>query len=137
MTDKDLFGEIANDDDESESLYREDQEAVLDALAEVIEERDLAPDEIVPLLLGVVYHYRALGYVVTTAKPSESGLRTDLDRLHKMIVEMHRGYRKDAGSIVRALSAAVAEMENEAEAEIADGEGDEEPPAILSDGTGR
>lgn len=135
MTDKDLFGEIANDDDEREALYREDQDALFSALSEVIEERDLAPDEIVPLLLGAAYHYRSFAYVMTTAKPSESGLRADLDRLHKMVVDMHRGYRRDAGIIVRGLSAAIAQMESEKEAATAEGEG--EPPAVLSDGTGR
>jgi hypothetical protein len=140
MSDKDLFGDIADDGDESDALYREDQDALFAALAEVIEERDLEPDEIVPLLIDAVYHYRALAYVITTPKPSESGFRTDLDRLHKMLVESHREYRKSAGTAVRSLSAAIAAMDRVAmtdEEAAADGDGEGKPPGVLSDGTGR
>ena len=57
-------------------------------MAEVMEERGLSEEDLVPMLVGAVYHLRSLAYVASTAKPSEAGLRMDLDRLRKAIEEM-------------------------------------------------
>jgi uncharacterized membrane-anchored protein len=118
-------------DEEAASLHREDQDALFKALAAVMEDRDLDEDTIVPMLVDALYHYRALAYVAATAKPSEAGLRMDLDRLHKMIEEVHRDYRKNAAEIVRELASFVAALDAEASGETV------KPLKVITDGSGR
>lgn len=128
MSDED----VADDSEaESEALFRQDQTALFEALTGFMEERDMDEGELVPLLIDAVYHYRALGYVVATAKPSEGGLRMDLDRFRKLVDDVHRDYKKNAGEVVRSLVTVLDAIVTELDAE----EG--EPPAVLSDGTGR
>ena len=62
----------------------------------------MSEDDLVPLLIDAVYHYRAIAYVVSTAKPSEGGLRMDLDRFRKLVDDVHRDYKKNAGEVVRS-----------------------------------
>lgn len=127
--------EDAEDDpeDAGQTQYGQDQDALFIALAELMEERELDEEMLVPLLIDAVYHYRALAYVAATAQPSGDGLRMDLDRLRKMIEEAHRGYRKDAPEIVKELSTFLDEMARELDlgAEII------QPGNLLSDGTER
>jgi len=112
-------------DDEAERVYREDEAALFDALDKVMDERGIGEHDLVALLLAAAYHYRSLAYVADTAKPSEAGLRMDLDRLRKMVDEVHRGYRKNAGQVV----AEIAAMLDAPEAVT--------PTSVLSDGSGR
>jgi DNA-binding phage protein len=133
-----MADEPVRDDEESEDerLYREDESALFDAMAEVMEERGLSEEDLVPMLVGAVYHLRSLAYVAATAKPSEAGLRMDLDRLRKAIEEMHRDYRKNAATIVRDLLAA---LEAPPEPDVPDDAGPEtvRPTSIISEGSGR
>ena len=133
-----MADEPVPDDDESEAdrLYREDESALFDALAEVMEERGLNEDELVPMLVAALYHLRAFAYVSSTAKPSESGLRMDLDRMRKLVEEVHRDYRKNAAAIVRDLLAAL-EAPPEPDAPAEDGPRTVKPVSIISDGSGR
>ena len=128
-----MVDKVAADDPEAESdsLFREDQSALFDALSELMEEREMSEDELVPLLIDAVYHFRAIAYVVSTAKPSEGGLRMDLDRFRKLVDDVHRDYKKNAGEVVRSLVTVLETLAAE--------EGDDrgEPPAVLSEGTGR
>jgi len=117
------------DESESERLLREDETALLAALAGVMEERGLDEEELVPLLIGILYHFRSFAYVAVTAKPSEAGLRMDLDRMRKLIEEIHREYRKNAAAVVRDLLATLEAEEAETETV--------KPGTILSDGSGR
>ena len=111
--------------DEAERVYREDEAALFEALDGVMEERGIGEHDLVPLLLGAVYHYRSLAYVADTAKPSEAGLKMDLDRLRKMIDEVHRGYRKSAAQVVAEITAML-------DAPVA-----VTPTSVLSEGSGR
>lgn len=135
---------LPEDETEAERLFREDQNAVIEALALVMEERGLDEGELAALLVGELYHYRAIAYVMGTAKPSESGLRMDLDRLRKEIDELHREYRKNAGGIVRDILAAIEDMGADGEdgdggenGAGGDGPGSVTPTGVLSDGSGR
>ncbi len=112
-------------DDEDERLYREDEAALFDALDRVMEERDLSEHDLVPMLVAVAYHYRSVAYVADTAKPSETGLKLDLERLKKLIDEMHRGYRKSAAQVIAEISASLEAPEAVT------------PTSILSEGSGR
>jgi len=126
------YNETWDDPDEAgDKLHREDQDALFRALATVMEDRELDEDMIVPMLVDALYHYRALAYVAATAKPSEAGLRMDLDRLHKTIEEVHRDYRKNAAEIVRELASFVAALDAEASGEKV------EPVRVITDGTKR
>lgn len=118
-------------DDEANSLHRQDQDALFRALAALMEERELDEDTIVPMLVDALYHYRALAYVAATAKPSEAGLRMDLDRLHKQIEDVHRDYRKNAAEIVSELASFVAALDAEGAVETV------KPVKVITDGSGR
>jgi hypothetical protein len=126
---------VDDDISEGDRLYEEDQSALFAALTGVMDERGLDEHEIVPLLLDAAYHFRAVGYVVETTKPSEAGLRMDFDRLRKLVDEVHRDYRKNAGNVVRdivAMLTAIAErMEEEEAAQSV------KPTNVLFDGSGR
>jgi hypothetical protein len=121
MADEDL----PEGDDEAERAYREDEAALFEALDKVMDERGIGEHDLVPLLLAAAYHYRSLAYVADTARPSEAGLKMDLDRLRKMVDEVHRGYRKNAAQVV----AEIAEMLDAPEAVT--------PTSVLSEGSGR
>lgn len=103
---------------EGERLFREDHDALLSALAGVMEERDLDEQDLVSMLAEVIFYYRSVAYVAGTAKPSEAGLRMDLDRLRKMIDEVQRDYRKNAAAVIRD----VVSMLDAVAAEVVDGE---------------
>lgn len=124
-------------EDEGARLFREDQAALFSVLAKLLDEREMEEGELAALLIDAVYHFRSLAYVVDTPKPSETGLKMDLDRLRKLIDEVHRDYRKNAAAVISdmisVLDAVAAELEtgSEAEAEAAG------PPSVLSDGSGR
>ena len=119
----------AGDETEGERLFREDESALFDALAEVMEERGLDEEDLVPMLVSVLYQFRSFAYVSTTAKPSEAGLRMDLDRMRKLIDEIHRDYRKNAAAVIRDLLAAL-EADDETPETVT-------PETILSNGSGR
>ncbi len=126
---------IDEDLSEADRLYEEDQSALFSAIVEIMDERGLDEHEIVPLLLDAVYHFRSVGYVAETAKPSEAGLRMDLDRLRKLADEVHRDYRKNAGQVVRdtvTMLQAIAERGEEEEAAQSI-----KPTSVLFDGSGR
>jgi hypothetical protein len=95
-----------------------------------MEERGLDEGQLAAFLLGELYHYRAISYVTGTAKPSEAGLRMDLDRLRKEVEEIHRAYRKHAGGIVKDIVAALDAAEDDEPENV-------KPTSILSDGSGR
>lgn len=117
------------DESEGERLFREDETALFDALAAVMEERGLDEEDVVPMLIGAIYHFRAFAYVATTAKPSEAGLKMDLDRMRKLVEDTHRDYRKNAAAVLRDLLAALEEGEEQPETVT--------PSTILSNGSGR
>ncbi len=120
---------------EADHLYEEDQSALFSAIIEMMDERGLDEHEIVPLLLDATYHFRSIAYVAETAKPSEAGLRMDLDRLRKLADEVHRDYRKNAGQVVRdtvAMLQSIAERVEEEEAAQS-----VKPTSVLFDGSGR
>ncbi len=118
------------DETEEERLFREDQKALVEALVGVMEERGLGEGQLAALLIGEMYHYRAISYVTETAKPSEAGLRMDLDRLRKEIEEIHREYRRHAGDIVKDIVAVLEAAEEDEQENV-------KPTSILSDGSGR
>jgi hypothetical protein len=117
--------ELPETDDEAERIYREDEAALFEALDKVMDERGIGEHDLVPMLVAAAYHYRSLAYVADTAKPSEAGLKLDLDRMRKIVDEVHRGYRKSAAQVVSEL----AEMLDAPEAV--------KPASILSEGSGR
>lgn len=126
---------VDEDLSEADRLYEEDQSALFSAITEMMDERGLDEHEIVPLLLDAAYHFRSVGYVAETAKPSEAGLRLDLDRLRKLTEEVHRDYRKNAGQVVRdtvEMMQAIAERVEEEEAAQS-----VKPTSVLFDGSGR
>jgi len=128
MSDDDDLG----DEDPGEQVFREDQDAIIAALAGVMEDRGMSEEELVPMLIGALYHFRSLAYVVETAKPSESGLRMNLDRMRKMIEEIHRDYRKDAAAVIRDIVAILDTLaQTEREDEVV------APTAVLSNGGDR
>jgi len=128
MTDELPPAPPAEDESEGERLFREDESALFDALAGVMEDRGLDEEDLVPMLISIVYHFRSFAYVASTAKPSEAGLKLDLDRLRKLVDEVHRDYRKNAATVVRDLAAALEEGD---EPEMVT------PETILSNGSGR
>jgi hypothetical protein len=134
MTDK---GSSDEADDQGLKLYREDLSALFEVLVDLMEERDLDEEHLVPLLIEATYYYRSLAYAFATAKPSENGLRMDLDRMRKLTDEMHRDYRKNAGDVLKDM---IAMLDTIAVAGDTAADVDHEeagPPQVISDGSGR
>jgi hypothetical protein len=117
--------DVPEGEEEAERLYREDEAALFEALDRIMEERGMSEHDLVPMLIGAAYHYRSLAYVAETAKPSEAGLKMDLDRLRKLVEEMHRGYRKSAAEVIKEI------------AEMLDAPDAVTPTSVLSEGSGR
>jgi hypothetical protein len=113
----DLTDGPADAESEGERLLREDQEALFGALADVMQARDLDEHDLVPMLVEAIFYYRSVAYVAGTAKPSESGMRMDLDRLRKLIDEVQRDYRKNAAGVIRDVVAMLDQIASTVEGE--------------------
>jgi len=104
----DLFGDELPEDgarEEFEAL----RAALADTLAAFADEQDLGEDVLCLLLLDAAVAQRELAYVLATEKPSEGGLKLDLDRFGRAFGELVRGAKKNARQTLAHLSAAVAE----------------------------
>jgi hypothetical protein len=124
-------------DDEGHKLYREDQLALFEVLADLMSERDLDEEHLVPLLIEATYYYRSLAYAFATAKPSETGLRMDLDRMRKLTDEVHRDYRKNAGVVLKDLITMLDTIVVPGDEAAAIDDEAAGPPQVISDGSGR
>jgi hypothetical protein len=98
---------MLDDSDRDEKLDRAEV-AFLRAVAKIIDECRLDAADVTHLLLGALYQYHSLGYVLSVEKPSETGLKLQLDRLRKVIDDCHRDFRKSAGETVRSMSGAMS-----------------------------
>jgi hypothetical protein len=103
----DLFGDLPEDgmDEEFEEL----RSALAEALAAFADEQEIGEDVLSLLLIDAAVVQRALAYVLATDKPSEGGLKLDLDRFGRAFNDLLRGAKKNARPTLQHLTAAVAE----------------------------
>ncbi len=91
---------------------------MLDAhISEFAEEHDLPVGALSPLLLDLAVLTRMADYAMSVEKPSGSGLKLDLDRMHREVDHFVRDCKRHADEFVAnskdALQAAKAELEAE------------------------
>jgi uncharacterized coiled-coil DUF342 family protein len=110
-------------DEDAEAADELDQHglALHELIQDYLDEHDL-PDRMGSLiLLSIGIRMRMIGYAMETEKPSESGLKTDLDRFKREIEECIRTAKKGAEEFIEEAKA--LREEAEAEDEVDDGKG--------------
>lgn len=103
MTD-DLPGNAPGPGDDEAAADLESLQAELsDVLYDFAERNELAAADLAYLLLHEAVSHRALAYVLETEKPSEGGLKLDLDRFGRDFGEILRETKKEAREMLRTL----------------------------------
>ena len=105
----DLFGSERPDDAELDDLERL-RAALSLALSEFADEHDVDEDTLSFCLLNSAVTIRSLAYVLMTEKPSEGGLKLELDRFGRAFNDLVRNAKKDAPRIVAELRKSIAEI---------------------------
>jgi hypothetical protein len=101
MTD-DLFGDH---EDPEFATYAANYDALMLMISEFSEERGIGEGLVAGMLLETALSMCSLGYVLSVAKPSESGLKLELDRFHRGFVDLVRLSKKDAKETVARMQA--------------------------------
>jgi hypothetical protein len=116
--------------DEDAAFWQEARLALADRLGDLAEEMNIHDADLGVLLMEAVIDTRRLLYVQSVAKPSGSGLRTELDRLLRDFGDLIREARRSAGEVVAELTTMLAEeaAEEEAAEEAAAGDAEGRAP---------
>ena len=99
--------------------FERHRKALFERIEEFMEEEDLDDEFMGQLLLDALIRLRMATYGVSVERPSVAGLKLDLERLQKEVVEVLRLAKKDAEDFIATVKQARAA----AEAEEGDGEG--------------
>jgi hypothetical protein len=94
-------------EDELEALFMAFQEQA----HEFAQERDVSDGMVSLLALRLSLSTRMFDYVMSTEKPSGSGLKLDLDRYRRDVDEAVRAAKKGADDFVAQAKQAIAEAE--------------------------
>ncbi len=97
------------DDPEIEALADEfdhHRKALFELLEEFMDEEDIEDDYMGQLLLDALVRLRMAAYGINVEKPSVAGLKLDLDRLQKEVVEVLRVAKKDAENFIATIKEA-------------------------------
>ena len=120
------------DDPEIEAFADEfdrHRKALFELLEEYMDEENLEDDYMGQLLLDALIRLRMATYGISIEKPSVAGLKLDLDRLQKEVVEVLRVAKKDAENFIATIKEARATAEPEEEGgESAGSEENEQDP---------
>ncbi len=100
MTDAFFSG---NDADQGEEEFDDLRSELAAALAAFSEDHDVDENLLSFLLLDAAMTQRTLAYALSVAKPSENGLKFELDRFGRAFGELLRDAKKQAGSTVPML----------------------------------
>ena len=103
----DLFGgDLPEDgpDEDFEAL----RAALAETLADFADEQDIDESVLSVLLVDAAVAQRMLAYVLATEKPSEGGLKLDLDRFGRAINDLLRSAKKDARPTLERLTKVIA-----------------------------
>ncbi len=119
----DVFGEDAGAEEFADAFDRHRQ-AFLDRLDEFMDEEDLDEEYMGQLLLDALISLRMAAYGGGVEKPSVAGLKLDLDRLQKQVIEILREAKKGAEEFI--ATAREARAKAEAEGDDADAEEEED-----------
>jgi hypothetical protein len=109
---KDLFGKeghIEQDD------YEQCREAFNEMVSAFSEEHNLSFGEVSVLLLDLGISSREIDYLLSTEKPSVSGLRLELDRLLRDFAEAVRASKKNAETFLQKTKEALEQAQNDEE----------------------
>ena len=98
-----------DDEDAAFELYAAHREALMLMMTEFAGERGLDEGLLAAMLLEVSLSLSSLDYVLSTEKPSESGLKLHLDRCQRDFGNLVRLSKKDAKDTVVAMTAALDE----------------------------
>jgi hypothetical protein len=100
-------------DQEDEEAFGELRSALASALAEFADAQDVGEEMFSFLLLDAAVTQRTLAYAFSVAKPSESGLKLELDRFGRAFNDLLREAKKQAGSTLPELRDLIAEIGDE------------------------
>jgi hypothetical protein len=104
-------GPFDNQEDPAFEAYAAHREALMLRLSEFADERDLDEGLLAAMLLEAAISMSALGYALSVAKPSESGLKMNFDRFQRAFVELVRLSKKDARDHLARIMAALDQAE--------------------------
>jgi len=108
----DLFGK-ENPDQEEEQEFDALRSALAAVLAEFGDEQGIGEDMLSFLLLDAAVTQRTLAYAFSVAKPSESGLKLELDRFGRAFNDLLRDAKKQAASTLPKLRDLIEEIGDE------------------------
>ena len=100
-------------DEDGESELDQLQAELSDVLYEFADRNELAAADLAYLLLHEAISHRALAYVLETEKPSEGGVKLDLDRFGRDFGEILRETKKEAREMLRTLVENLASPETD------------------------
>ena len=116
----DLF---ENEDDEAIEEILAHAEAMHKLVDEYADEHDIPVYVVAQLMFDIAVKHRMMAYCLETAKPSGSGLKTELDRCYRDLAGLFRESKKSADDFVRSAKALIEIAEKDIE--MAEGEEDE------------
>jgi hypothetical protein len=90
--------------------YTRWREGLYARISEFADEHELSFGMLALLLVDLGVSSRMIDYLATTAKPSASGLKLDLDRFRREIDEYMRGSKRDADNFILASKDLIAEL---------------------------
>ncbi len=108
----DLFGG-ENPDQEEEEEFGELRSALAAALAEFADAHEVDEEMFSFLLLDAAVTQRTLAYAFSVAKPSENGLKLELDRFGRAFNDLLREAKKQVASTLPELRDLIAEIGDE------------------------
>jgi hypothetical protein len=117
----DVFGEDPGFEQFADEFDRR-RKALFERLEEYMDEEDLDDDYMGQLLLDALVRLRMAAYGTGVERPSVAGLKLDLDRLQKQVVEVLREAKKDAEQYIATVKEARAAAEAEEDEENGESE---------------
>jgi hypothetical protein len=110
--DDDLFDKDSEFDQFAEE-YEVHRDALFALISEYVDEHELEEGYVAQMLLDLTISMRMTAYGIGVEKPSAAGLRLDLDRFQRDVIEFVRQTKKGAEGCIQAIKEARAVEEKE------------------------
>jgi hypothetical protein len=107
----DLFGD--EDPDPEMTAFREDCDELMGLIGDFAEERNMDGRLLAGFLIEAALSVQASSYMVSVEKPSEAGMKLDLDRFRRVIDDIFRNAKKSAAPTLAALREQLAKLEED------------------------
>ena len=102
--------------------FERHRDAIYERLVDYMDEAEIGEAYVAQLLIDATIRMRMTAYGLGAEKPSVAGLKLDLDRLQKQVVEVLREAKKDAEQYIATVKEARAAAEAEEDEENGESE---------------